>query len=559
MELVYLWVEKYKNIDHQGFNFSPRFSCTYDAISKKLQIIDKEQTKEPYLKKIFDEKINITAIVGENGSGKSSILSNIYNPHCKNNASIESENILVFLYENHIKIYSNIHDLKSIPAYEVSSFPPSEFEFFTYHTDLLAPIIIDDYYDYFFVDHSFNNHILHELYKDSNCTLDLYKLHSIVNRLLYKYAHLDNLFLFNPQSMMISLALESLISKEFKSLRLSFENKSLSNEFSSKPTNVYKFLYSFFYKSQKDYKTLFLFYIFFKLYNKNKEIIALIEEDLFEDPDMEFIDLKLDIFEYIQAGDDLNILKENFEIYVELFEKQDFYGKELPIIEQSDSLEKLFEPALQDIINFEFYNEKNIAFSNLSHGERQIVSSSLLLYDRVMASSLNHLIICLDEPDLTLHPQWQKQYICNLIKTFNKCPQKKLHFIITSHSPFLLSDIPKENVIFLENGKQVYPNIETFGANIHTLLSHGFFMKEGLMGEFAKERINKAIEYLNQKELSKEELEYCENIISIVGEPILKRQLQKMLDSKRLAKIDKIDSIQKQIKALEEELKKVQK
>jgi len=25
MELVYLWVEKYKNIEKQGFNFLPRF------------------------------------------------------------------------------------------------------------------------------------------------------------------------------------------------------------------------------------------------------------------------------------------------------------------------------------------------------------------------------------------------------------------------------------------------------------------------------------------------------------------------------------------------------
>jgi hypothetical protein len=29
MELVYLWVEEYKNIYHQGFNFSPRFECEY--------------------------------------------------------------------------------------------------------------------------------------------------------------------------------------------------------------------------------------------------------------------------------------------------------------------------------------------------------------------------------------------------------------------------------------------------------------------------------------------------------------------------------------------------
>ena len=31
MELVYLWVDNYKNIRNQGFNFSPRFECEYKA------------------------------------------------------------------------------------------------------------------------------------------------------------------------------------------------------------------------------------------------------------------------------------------------------------------------------------------------------------------------------------------------------------------------------------------------------------------------------------------------------------------------------------------------
>ena len=29
MELVYLWVDNYKNIKNQGFNFSPRFECEF--------------------------------------------------------------------------------------------------------------------------------------------------------------------------------------------------------------------------------------------------------------------------------------------------------------------------------------------------------------------------------------------------------------------------------------------------------------------------------------------------------------------------------------------------
>lgn len=69
MELVYLWVEDYKNIKRQGFNFSPSFECEYDENTKELTI-DKN---DDYVS-IFPKNINITAIVGENGSRKSSIF-----------------------------------------------------------------------------------------------------------------------------------------------------------------------------------------------------------------------------------------------------------------------------------------------------------------------------------------------------------------------------------------------------------------------------------------------------------------------------------------------------
>ena len=48
MELVYLWVEDYKNIQKQGFNFSPRFRCEYDEEKNELEIIDKEETGKFY-------------------------------------------------------------------------------------------------------------------------------------------------------------------------------------------------------------------------------------------------------------------------------------------------------------------------------------------------------------------------------------------------------------------------------------------------------------------------------------------------------------------------------
>lgn len=77
MELVYLWVKEYKNIKNQGFNFSPRFECEffpkYDKDGKLKDNCELKITPKDYVS-IFPDNINITAIVGENGTGKSRLL-----------------------------------------------------------------------------------------------------------------------------------------------------------------------------------------------------------------------------------------------------------------------------------------------------------------------------------------------------------------------------------------------------------------------------------------------------------------------------------------------------
>ena len=193
----------------------------------------------------------------------------------------------------------------------------------------------------------------------------------------------------------------------------------------------------------------------------------------------------------------------------------------------------------------------------MSFGEKESLNIRFYI-ENIMKKEKEKRIFLLDEPINNFHPDWQKKLLLYLINTF-KNREGNIHFILTSHSPFLLSDLPKQNVIFLEKDEKTgncmnatdKVDINPFGANIHTLLSHGFFMKDGLMGEFAKSKIDLAIKYLNQKVLTPIELDYCENIISIIGEPIIKRELQKMLDSKKLSEIEQI---KKEIKALEERM-----
>jgi regulator of PEP synthase PpsR (kinase-PPPase family) len=58
------------------------------------------------------------------------------------------------------------------------------------------------------------------------------------------------------------------------------------------------------------------------------------------------------------------------------------------------------------------------------------------------------------------------------------------------------------------------------------------------MGEFAKSKIDDVINYLHEKESKIKSDDEAQKLIHIIGEPIVKNQLQRMLDSRRLSKID---------------------
>ncbi len=185
---------------------------------------------------------------------------------------------------------------------------------------------------------------------------------------------------------------------------------------------------------------------------------------------------------------------------------EDFFDKDYLLIQEDILL----------LFKFKFIDDNNLDFTLLSKGQQQIISyfGILARLKRNFADKKN-INIFFDEVESTFHPDWQRNFMNLLIQLVVKSNllnnEQKLNLVFATHSPFILSDLPKENIIFLEKGKQVYPfedGKQTFGANIHTLLSHGFFMKDGLMGEFAKDKIQSIIEYhekLLEKELTKEE------------------------------------------------------
>jgi len=215
----------------------------------------------------------------------------------------------------------------------------------------------------------------------------------------------------------------------------------------------------------------------------------------------------------------------------------------------------------------------NFKWNDLSTGERAVLSCISRLYNLVQRFSskgrydskpkkYEHLIIFLDEPDLGLHAMWQKEFLNDFIQGVTAIRSGcNIQLLITSHSPFLVSDLPKENIIFLDKKKETgnckvcQPEnmSSTFGANIHSLYRNSFFLENGLMGEFAKGKIDGVIEDLNKSDqnLSEERQGEMKFIIEQVGEPLIKDKLLQKYKARFEPIEDRINELKMEIEKLE--------
>lgn len=196
------------------------------------------------------------------------------------------------------------------------------------------------------------------------------------------------------------------------------------------------------------------------------------------------------------------------------------------------------EKGLYDL--FAVLNDLNYKVENKTHTKYSIFNKRKKIS--------NNFLILLDEADLGFHPEWKKRYI-NIIQQVIPFifKGKNIQIIITTHDPLTLSDIPNNNIVYLyktTDGKtELLDQIskqrptKTFGANISDLLADSFFVNDGLIGDFVKEKIEKTIEWINNnielksrnRDSFSRELEYHKKVISIIDEPVVKIKLSEMI------------------------------
>jgi len=565
VELVYLWVENYKNIYHQGFNFSPRFHCKYNDKTKELTINENDD----YIPDFFGKNINITAIVGKNGSGKSSLLSSLsnikevkgkgfllYQKSDNTFFAISSNKYKKILYENNLPLSDYLFEIKFLSY------------IFSYSGYLTQNEEEKDFYNKFF----------YFLNKDSNF-----------------FSFISKNFVFDSYRYEIKYIFSDEI------LTVSWDIKW--------NTKFVKFLFANFDDNDIAYEDRDLFYLLIGLCivdevfsNIDEEKIPVEIKNIFKDKydrtrtDYFYLDDKF-IEKIIRLSNNFSYNKEISEIFskesidfiLSNFSFGDIYSDyslsiKSQIYSVKDDSFRLNNKLLsllynKGLLRCNFFKKKNPSYSfySLSSGERLYLNIIIDLAYQLDKVEKKDCLILLDEPDLGLHPNWQKQLLKDLILIVNKISRKNIHLTFTTHSPFMLSDLPIQNIIFLEDGEQIdglNDKKQTFGANIHTLLSNSFFMEDGLMGEFAKSKINeikklyqliqnkhiqKKLKEVRTKELAQKAFyrrrKRLWQIQKIIGEPFLQKVIKNYLDELEMFFSDDKTLIDKELQEIEERRK----
>lgn len=141
-------------------------------------------------------------------------------------------------------------------------------------------------------------------------------------------------------------------------------------------------------------------------------------------------------------------------------------------------------------LKFRFYDKNwySRKFEDLSSWEQIIFIRFWNIINWLEQSiNINHFILLIDEPDLHLHLDWQKKYMKNLVwllKTIlSKDSNKTIHTILATHSPFIVSDFIKDDVIMLKRTSDNSTNkidntFNSFWANYFDIIDNWFFFDE---------------------------------------------------------------------------------
>lgn len=271
---------------------------------------------------------------------------------------------------------------------------------------------------------------------------------------------------------------------------------------------------------------------------------------------------KSEIFPYIIENLKIKInLNDKFNVNVfKLLKLYDMSNSELRYLSTKIislfSIEKEFFTAFKEVFQVHLNHQ-------ISEGELGLINTYSGIYYALTNEYKNQksAIILLDEPDKSFHPMWIASFIDNLIKLVESINNEMTYqFIISTHSPFMLSDVPKEAITcidIVDHHRIVSQAKTSFASNYYDIIKDTFFLKDSV-GTFAKRKINEIIEEINNlnSNTNQETITKLNNLINIIDDPYLKNTLSLQLN-KKIAKFNQKTALALEKQQLEARIKEI--
>lgn len=660
LTIQYIWVEKYKCFENMEFNFSSKHHFHYN---QEINTLIHEDHSSEYVEGFFGENVDLTAIVGNNGAGKTSVIKMI----CENLANgcggiqincivvMKAENILVCYYylnlctEGEMKtlniispIPANIYRINlaeqkntdgstiyeaNADTSKILTYRPELFKHGYLYKDnahflscsemrfirLTQTLDRSDYREqlYGVTDLSTSCMIREsrdEIMKDflSDCEKNLPKDHvidyfhkSFSNQIDFVCNYIKNNTTANIIPFKLPDYVEVFISADISEALIELKKENSHNEISEADKTDIRGLVSEFWNQrigmtknlhtelskgvianfiyaianlQTNNPKLFQILTSFMRSSLNKDniidkCIALLGHLLKEieirkqiepyDPAfcVRYIKSHILFLEFIKSNE-FKVTNERFvNGFIVSLKEMDFSDKRSNF-NALCGIEKFYQEykkvaGAQDFLSFSW---------NLSSGEMAMLNLYSRFFSIVKSKTKNrgadyylpidanserlaeNALIFIDEADMLFHPEWQQKYINSLLSFLKDVyPDTHLQIIIATHSPIMLSDIPKQNVIYLHSenvGDEKWKysvddssdHAETFGANIFRLFNDAFFLQEGAIGAFAEEKIKELLKLIDNSANGKKD--EIQKQIRLIGDPFLKAKVEAYFLSK---------------------------
>lgn len=559
MQIVYLWISKYRNFQDKGFNFNSKYELSFDSQNNILSCFKNEN----YVDDFFGKQIrDVTGIVGKNGVGKSNILE-LINYSIKNPSEVGLNPFFIifrnddgcfdcFLYD----IKFNFNDKTGLHL-----------------NQQIHPGNIKDVRTVFF-----SNIFDNRRYLFSKETIDLstnqssftsfgrniynFQQEQIINQVKFLSSPYFGLIRNNdlpmPEYIIFSTSLRNNLAHKIRRASEKLNIPELFEFFQKYHTR---------YKDSNSSKTFFLlisFYSFISFlidpyeledeqnisrdpyihseYNERvkKNINFLLQEIL--DGNFDILELhhyilttfvrfleneypqKTKLVKFLNKLFNLNL---NWEVKPIAKGRYNKFRQEFLLPFTNKSCRSFVKDYLDTFGNINFFV---LEWEGISTGQVAFLNIFSRFHSILKNVKQKNVLITIDEGDLYFHPNWQLNFLKYLVKGLSEIfGERKLQIILTTHSPFLVSDLPKNNLIFIDKkGEEIEIlrpeeiEIETFAANIYSLYSKAFFLENGTISEFSYNKLTQVKKNISEGVQNEISL----RIINQIGDPIIKKQFE---------------------------------